>query len=82
MLIGHMQLSQSDGSQNLDLQQDALIAAGVTKDRIYLGQASGKRDDRPGLAACLKALQPKNTLVVWKLDHFGRNPKHFGADRG
>jgi len=27
-----------------------------------------RRDDRPGLAACLKAIQPGNTLVLWKLD--------------
>ena len=31
----------------------------------------------PGLAACLKALQPGNTLVVWKLDRLGRDLKHL-----
>ncbi|KAF0233618.1 MAG: resolvase, partial [bacterium] len=38
---------------------------------------SGKNDLRPGLEACLKALQPGNTLVVWKLDRLGRNLKHL-----
>ncbi len=37
--------------------------------------ASGKNDARPGLAQCLKALPPGNTLVVWKLDKVGRDLK-------
>ena len=67
MLIGYIRVSKSDGSQTLAPQRDALLAAGVEPDRIYQDLASGRRDDRPGLAACLKALQPGNTLVVWKL---------------
>jgi DNA invertase Pin-like site-specific DNA recombinase len=35
------------------------------------------KDDRPGLVACLKALQPGNTLAVWKLDRLGRDLKHL-----
>ena len=31
MLIGYMRVSKNDGSQTLDLQRDALIAAGVAK---------------------------------------------------
>ena len=31
-------------------------------------QVSGKRDTRPGLDACLKALRSGDVLVVWKLD--------------
>jgi DNA invertase Pin-like site-specific DNA recombinase len=38
---------------------------------------SGKKEARPGLQACLKALQPGNTLVVWKLDRLGRDLKHL-----
>src|SRR5690606_15530462 len=66
-----------DGSQNLDLQKDALLAAGVSEDRIYQDAVSGKKEARPGLQACLKALQPGNTLVVWKLDRLGRDLKHL-----
>jgi DNA invertase Pin-like site-specific DNA recombinase len=77
MLIGYMRVSKSDGSQSLDLQQDALIAAGVHKDHIYQDMASGKKENRPELMACLKALQPGNTLVVWKLDRLGRDLKNL-----
>jgi DNA invertase Pin-like site-specific DNA recombinase len=45
--------------------------------RLYEDFASGRHDSRPGLQACLKALQPGNTLVVWKLDRLGRDLKHL-----
>lgn len=77
MLIGYVRVSKSDGSQSLAPQQDALLAAGVDSDRIYQDLASGRKDERPGLLACLKALQPGNTLVVWKLDRLGRDLKHL-----
>jgi DNA invertase Pin-like site-specific DNA recombinase len=77
MQIGYIRVSKSDGSQVLDLQHDALIDAGVDPQRIYKDLASGRNDDRPGLRSCLKALQPGNTLVVWKLDRLGRDLKHL-----
>lgn len=77
MLIGYARVSKSDGSQLLDLQKDALLKAGVDQEYIYQDLASGRKDDRPGLIACLKALQPGNTLVVWKLDRLGRDMKHL-----
>ena len=77
MLIGYARVSKADGSQLLDLQRDALTRAGVEVDRIYEDLASGRKDHRPGLEACLKALQPGNTLVVWKLDRLGRDLKHL-----
>jgi DNA invertase Pin-like site-specific DNA recombinase len=77
MLIGYARVSKADGSQVLDLQRDALSAAGVPPERLYEDLASGRRDDRPGLTACLKALQPGNTLVLWKLDRLGRDLKHL-----
>ena len=67
MLIGYVRVSQSDGTQTLAPQRDAMLAAGVGSARIYEDLASGRRDDRPGLTACLKAIQPGNTLVLWKL---------------
>ena len=77
MFIGYMRVSKSDGTQTLTLQRDALLSAGVDPERLYEDLASGRKDDRPGLQACLKALQPGNTLVVWKLDRLGRDLKHL-----
>ena len=76
-LLGYMRVSKADGSQALDLQRDALLAAGVEADRLYEDHASGKRDDRTGLDACLKALRSGDTLVAWKLDRLGRDLKHL-----
>ena len=77
MLIGYARVSKSDGGQNLDLQKDALIKAGIEPDMIYEEYASGKREDRPVLNSCLKALRPNDTLIVWKLDRLGRNLYHL-----
>jgi DNA invertase Pin-like site-specific DNA recombinase len=77
MLIGYMRVSKADGSQVLDLQKDALIAAGVEASSIYEDKASGSKDDRPGLTACLKSLRKDDVLVIWKLDRLGRNIKHL-----
>src|SRR6516162_2107186 len=77
VLIGYMRVSKADGSQVLDLQRDALIAAGVQRSHLYEDQASGKRDDRPGLDACLKSLREGDALIVWKLDRLGRSLRHL-----
>lgn len=77
MLVGYMRVSKADGSQVTDLQREAMLAAEVDTGHIYEDAASGKRDDRPGLAACLKALRKGDTLVVWKLDRLGRDLRHL-----
>ncbi len=77
IFIGYMRVSKADGSQVLYLQKDALLASGVTPRHIYEDRASGKRDDRPGLSSCLKAIRKGDTLVVWKLDRLGRDLKHL-----
>ncbi|MFD0758839.1 recombinase family protein [Arthrobacter ulcerisalmonis] len=77
MLVGYMRVSKADGSQTTNLQRDALLAAGVGTESFYEDRASGKKDDRPQLAACLKALRHGDTLVVWKLDRLGRDLRHL-----
>ena len=78
MLIGYARVSKTDGSQSLDLQRDALQAAGIDDAaNLYHDLASGVRDDRPGLDSCLRALRKDDVLVVWKLDRLGRNLAHL-----
>ena len=77
MNIGYARVSKAGDAQNLDLQYDALTADGVDQEFIYEDRASGKKDSRPGLDACLKALREGDTLVVWKLDRLGRDLHHL-----
>ena len=77
MLIGYARVFKADGSQSLDLQRDALVGESVEADRIYEDWASGAKDDRPGLEACLRALREGDVLVVSKLDRLGRNLAHL-----
>jgi len=68
MIIGYARVSTRD--QNLDLQRDALSRAGA--ERIFEDEASGARDDRPGLADALSHLRGGDCLIVWRLDRLGR----------
>lgn len=77
MLVGYMRVSKADGSQSTDLQRDALLAAGVLPGQLYEEHASGKKDGRPELLACLKGLRTSDTLLVWKLDRLGRDLRHL-----
>jgi len=71
MLIGYARVSTQD--QNLELQRQALQAAGCAK--VYEDAMSGLRADRPGLALAMELLREGDTLVVWKLDRLGRSVK-------
>jgi DNA invertase Pin-like site-specific DNA recombinase len=71
MLIGYARVSTQD--QNLELQRQALQAAGCA--RTYEDAMSGLRADRPGLAQAMEQLREGDTLVVWKLDRLGRTVK-------
>jgi DNA invertase Pin-like site-specific DNA recombinase len=69
MLIGYARVSTDD--QNLDLQRDALRAAGCEK--IYEDRISGAKAERPGLALALEVARVGDTLIVWRLDRLGRS---------
>jgi DNA invertase Pin-like site-specific DNA recombinase len=69
MRFGYARVSTLD--QNLNMQIDALKAAGC--DKIFEEKVSGKRDDRPELNRLLDQLREGDTLVVYKLDRLGRS---------
>jgi DNA invertase Pin-like site-specific DNA recombinase len=73
MFVGYARVSTAD--QNLDLQQDALLAAKCG--RIFTDTASGAKAQRPGLTEALQCCRPGDTLVVWKLDRLGRSLPHL-----
>jgi DNA invertase Pin-like site-specific DNA recombinase len=77
MLVGYVRVSTADERQSTDLQRDALRAAGVDERHIHEDRASGGRDDRPGLKACLEYLTAGDVLVVWRLDRLGRSLPHL-----
>jgi len=83
-LVGYARVSTAD--QNVDLQSDALAAAGCQ--RVFMYTASGSLADRPQLTACLDYVRDGDTLVVWRLDRLGRSLPHLIdtvralADRG
>jgi DNA invertase Pin-like site-specific DNA recombinase len=74
-LVGYARVSTSD--QDLSLQIDALVDAGVNKKLIFQEHESGAKEDRTELLRCLNLLEKGDTLVVWKLDRLGRNLKHL-----
>lgn len=74
MLVGYMRVSTAD--QNLGLQRDALVAAGISLDRIYEDVCSGRAVDRPGLSRALDVARDGDALVIWKLDRIGRSLPH------
>src|SRR5437764_10630749 len=75
MLIGYARVSTNE--QNLDLQRDALLKAGVSAKDIYTDKITGIKADRPGLNQALSHLREGDTLVVWRLDRLGRSLRHL-----
>lgn len=73
MIIGYARISTSE--QNMDLQKDALKAAGC--EQIYSDVISGSKVERPGLNNAISHLRQGDTLVVWKLDRLGRSIQHL-----
>lgn len=71
ILIGYARVSTDD--QRMDMQVDALIAAGVSPDHIFQEHVSGATTKRPELQNCLRALRKGDTLVIYKLDRLGRS---------
>ncbi|MGI9175365.1 MAG: recombinase family protein [Rhodothermales bacterium] len=56
---------------------DALKQAGCEK--VFTDQISGTKSERPGLQEALDYARAGDTLVIWRLDHFGRSLKDLVA---
>src|SRR5262249_8569757 len=75
MLIGYARVSTDE--QNLDLQRDAMLKAGLAAKDLYAEKVTGVTSERPGLQAALTHLREGDTLIVWRLDRLGRSLKHL-----
>jgi DNA invertase Pin-like site-specific DNA recombinase len=71
MNIGYARVST--GEQKMDLQLDALDDADCEK--VFTDKLSGATADRPGLEEAMEYARSGDTLVVWRLDRFGRSLK-------
>ncbi len=70
MKIGYARVCT--GEQNLDLQLDALKAAGC--ETIFMDQGiSGNTRKRAGLSEALLSIGKEDILIAWKLDRLGRS---------
>jgi DNA invertase Pin-like site-specific DNA recombinase len=71
-LIGYARCSTD--KQDLAAQEHALLALGVTPERIYTDRGfTGSNRARPGLDQALAAVRSGDTLVVPKLDRLARS---------
>lgn len=72
MLVGYARVSTHE--QNLDLQLDALQAAGCSAEYTFTDKISTRKSssEREGLEKAMNLLRDGDTLVVWRLDRLGR----------
>lgn len=71
--IGYARVSST--GQSLDVQLDKLNS--IDCDKVYQEKISGKSDNRPELAECLRYLREGDTLAVTRLDRLGRSTLHL-----
>ncbi|RFU41621.1 recombinase family protein [Actinomadura logoneensis] len=86
MELGYARVSTT--KQSLERQLDALAAAGIPDDRVYVDKKTGTTIDRDGLNALLAYARSGDTVMVHPLDRIGRNLRevlnlvHDLAERG
>ncbi len=77
-LVGYARVSTQE--QNLDMQIEALKAAGVKDDNIHTEKVSGASKRRPALDLAIMDLRTGDTFVVWRLDRLARSMRQlYGA---
>lgn len=70
-LVGYARISTRD--QSLDMQVEALKRAGVEDDFLWKEVRSGVNAKRPKLELAITQAKRGDTIVVYKLDRFGRS---------
>lgn len=73
--IGYARVSTRD--QNLNLQEDALRAAGVADANLHTEKLSATAKRRPILDEAIKQLRPGDVFLVWRLDRLARNMREL-----
>lgn len=76
-VVGYARVSTAD--QDPQMQIDALRDAGVMDDEMFWEYVSGAAKKRPQLDLAIKALQPGDIFIVWKLDRLARNVEQLLA---
>lgn len=71
MDIGYGRVSTTD--QHPEAQHDALEAAGIDEENIFIDKASGKLTSRPALDKALLRVRKGDRLTITKLDRLGRS---------
>lgn len=73
--FGYARVSTRD--QNPDHQIDALLAAGVAEEYLFVDKISGKLASRPQLDLMLAKLRAGDEVVVTRLKRIGRSQQHL-----
>lgn len=73
MKLGYARISTSD--QNASMQVQALMEAGVDKDRIFIDEMSGAKAarERPQMVKLLEYAREGDEVFVWRIDRLGRS---------
>jgi DNA invertase Pin-like site-specific DNA recombinase len=70
MELGYARVSTTH--QDLTLQIDALVKAGISADRIYVDKRTGGITDRAGWSAVTEYARDGDVIVAYSLDRIGR----------
>lgn len=73
MKLGYARISTHD--QNAAMQVQALVDAGVAKDRIFIDEMSGAKNarERPEMMKLLDYAREGDECFVWRIDRLGRS---------